>query len=63
MLFIFVNAVIVGLETYPELYIPYQEWFYIADRVLLWIFTVEIVLRLISSVPFYTFFQERLELV
>jgi voltage-gated sodium channel len=51
------NAVIVGLETYPGVYLPYQEWFHFADRLLLWVFTVEIILRLISTKPFIHYFK------
>jgi voltage-gated sodium channel len=51
------NAVIVGLETYPGLYLPYQEWFYFADRLLLWLFTIEIILRLISTRPLIDYFK------
>jgi voltage-gated sodium channel len=51
------NAVIVGLETYPGVYLPYQEWFHFADRLLLWFFTIEIILRLISTRPFIDYFK------
>jgi voltage-gated sodium channel len=51
------NAVIVGLETYPGLYLPYQHWFYFADRLLLWFFTIEIILRFISTRPFFDYFK------
>lgn len=55
---IIINAIIVGLETYPNLYVPYSEWFFYADRLLLWLFTVEIVLRLIAVRPTRTFFRD-----
>ena len=50
------NAIIVGLETYPVIYLPYREWFYFTERIFLWIFTIEIVLRIIAIRPWYTFF-------
>ncbi|WP_026675005.1 ion transporter [Alkalihalobacterium bogoriense] len=48
---IIVNAIIVGLETYPNLYTAYKDWFYFMDNILLWIFTVEIALRFIAVGP------------
>lgn len=56
--FILINAVIVGLETYPGLYNPYTQWFHLADRFLLWLFTVEIILRLISTKPTLDYFKD-----
>ncbi|WP_096201104.1 ion transporter [Bacillus sp. FJAT-45350] len=53
---ILINAIVVGLETYPNLYQTHMEWFEYADRVLLWIFTVEIALRLIATTPTKKFF-------
>jgi voltage-gated sodium channel len=52
------NAVLVGLETYPSLYVPFYEWFYFADRILLWLFTLEIVLRILAKKPPYHFFKD-----
>lgn len=54
---IMVNAIIVGLETYPSLYGAYTEWFFIADYVLLWIFTIEIAMRFIAARPSKDFFK------
>lgn len=48
---IIVNAIIVGLETYPNLYSEHKNWFYFMDNILLWIFTVEIALRFIAAGP------------
>lgn len=56
--FILFNAIIVGLETYPGLYTPYSPWFHMADRFLLWIFTVEIILRLVSTRPTLDYFKD-----
>lgn len=58
ILLIMVNAVIVGLETYPSIYQKYQGWFLFADSLLLWIFTVEIALRLIAATPTKDFFKD-----
>lgn len=55
---ILINAVIVGLETYRGLYENFGAWFYYADRVLLWLFTVEIILRLIASKPLSGYFKD-----
>ncbi|WP_368504663.1 ion transporter [Alkalihalophilus sp. As8PL] len=54
---ILINAIIVGLETYPSLYEGYRGWFYAADKALLWIFTVEITLRFIATRPTREFFK------
>lgn len=55
---IFINAVIVGLETYPAILGNYGSWLYIGDRILLWIFTLEIIIRLIGSRSIGSFFKE-----
>ncbi|MFA1819406.1 ion transporter [Virgibacillus oceani] len=55
---IFVNAVIVGLETYPVILDSYGNWLYIGDRILLWIFSLEIAIRLIGSRSIGSFFKE-----
>ncbi|WP_091271107.1 ion transporter [Alteribacillus persepolensis] len=57
MIFIVINALIVGLETYPRLYQDYTSVFYALDRVLLWIFTIEIILRMIAAKPALSFFK------
>lgn len=55
---IILNAIIVGLETYPAIYSAYIDWFYLADSLLLWIFTIEIVLRMIAARPTHHFFKD-----
>lgn len=55
---ILINAIIVGLETYRGLYEGYSAWFYYADRILLWLFTIEIALRLIASKPLSSYFKD-----
>ncbi len=58
MTLILLNALLVGLETYPALYDPYSGWFHVADRVLLWLFTIEIVLRLWAANKVSTFLKD-----
>ncbi|WP_018921377.1 ion transporter [Salsuginibacillus kocurii] len=55
--FILINAIIVGIETYPAFYDGNEGLFFLLDRILLWIFTVEIALRLIASAPTLSFFR------
>ncbi|WP_088102391.1 ion transporter [Halalkalibacter urbisdiaboli] len=55
--FILINALLVGLETYPVLSQSYYEWFHIADMILLWIFTIEIAMRFIATMPKRNFFK------
>ncbi|SDH90284.1 ion transporter [Alteribacillus bidgolensis] len=57
MIFILINAAIVGIETFPAIYENNSSLFYLADRMLLWIFTIEIVLRLIAAKPMLGFFK------
>jgi voltage-gated sodium channel len=58
MFLILINALIVGLETYPNLYEQYRSWFYLTDYILLWLFTVEILLKLFASRPFSSYFKD-----
>ncbi|GGK25255.1 hypothetical protein GCM10010965_17490 [Caldalkalibacillus thermarum] len=55
---IVINAIVVGMETYPGIYQPYQDWFYLIDRMILWIFTAEIILKLVATRPRYHFFKD-----
>ncbi|WP_059103625.1 ion transporter [Shouchella shacheensis] len=48
---ILLNAILVGVETYDHIYEEYALLFLYADRVLLWLFTIEIALRLIAAGP------------
>ncbi|WP_019414876.1 ion transporter [Paenisporosarcina sp. TG20] len=43
---ILVNALLVGLETYPSIVRDYGTWFLIIDLIILGLFTVEILLKL-----------------
>lgn len=55
---ILLNAVIIGLETYSGVYASYKNWFIAADQLLLWIFTIEIVIRMLASRSLTSFFKE-----
>ncbi|MCM3398485.1 MULTISPECIES: ion transporter [Oceanobacillus] len=55
---IILNAILVGLETYPYFIVNYATILYIADQVLLWVFTVEILIRLTGSNSIRSFFRE-----
>lgn len=54
---IMINAIIVGLETYPTIYAANKSLFGILDKLILWIFTVEIVARMIVERKFSDFFK------
>lgn len=54
---IILNAIVVGFETSPAIYSTYQSFFAIADRTLLYLFTIEIVLRFLAVSP-KTFFSK-----
>ncbi|WP_134701614.1 ion transporter [Ammoniphilus sp. YIM 78166] len=58
MILILLNALLVGLETYPVLYEPYSGLFHVADRILLWLFTIEIVLRLWAADKISSFLKD-----
>ncbi|GAA0357679.1 ion transporter [Bacillus horti] len=58
MVLILINAIIVGLETYPAILQKYHTLLGIADRILLWLFTIEIVLRLIVAKPTLSYFKD-----
>lgn len=55
---ILLNAVLVGMETYPALYESNEVLFYWADRVLLGLFTLELVLRIWAARPSPAFFKD-----
>ena len=43
---IIINAILVGLETYPEFAAKYGSWLYVLDIIVLGLFTVEIMIKL-----------------
>src|SRR5690606_22737300 len=53
---IVLNAMVVGMESYDALYQPYVRWFHGIDRLFLWMFTIEILIRLFAVKPWYRFF-------
>lgn len=55
---ILLNALLVGLETYPYIATNYASYIYVADRILLWVFTVEIMIRMIGSQSIAAFFKD-----
>jgi len=58
MIVIFINAIVIGLETYNGIYQPHMVLFHSVERVFLWIFTIEIILRIIATKsPRYMFFK------
>jgi voltage-gated sodium channel len=48
MILIVLNAILVGIETYPSVYEPHHQVFVLIDHVLLAIFTIEIILKLVA---------------
>jgi voltage-gated sodium channel len=57
IILILINSVLVGLETSNTLMRLYGDWFHLLDLILLWLFTVEIALRLIAVRPTPAFFK------
>ncbi|MDZ5711898.1 ion transporter [Jeotgalibacillus haloalkalitolerans] len=55
---ILLNAVLIGLETYPSIYSNYSDLFIGADRILLWLFTIEILIRLVAAPSIKQFFKQ-----
>jgi voltage-gated sodium channel len=54
---ILLNAIIVGLDTYPQIHARYGEIFHLADRIILYLFSLELVLRFLGSSPRLAFFR------
>src|SRR5688500_6356751 len=54
---ILLNAIIVGLETYAEVRAVYGDVLQLADRVILYSFTVELALRFFAATPPLAFFR------
>lgn len=52
------NAVVIGLETYPSILKPNKELFLIIERLLLWIFSIEIAIRITAEDRWYRFFRD-----
>jgi voltage-gated sodium channel len=43
---IILNSILIGLETYPSIYLPNKQLFFILDLIILLIFTIEIVIKI-----------------
>ncbi|HEY5706460.1 MAG TPA: ion transporter [Terrimicrobiaceae bacterium] len=54
---IVLNAIIVGLDTYPQIHAAYGKVLSLADRIILYVFSLELVLRLLGSNPPIAFFR------
>jgi voltage-gated sodium channel len=54
---ILINAIIVGLETYPEVRTAYGDALHAADRIVLYLFTAELALRFFAATPRHAFFR------
>ena len=52
------NAVVIGLETYPSILKPNKELFLIIERIFLWIFSIEIAIRITAEDRWYRFFRD-----
>jgi voltage-gated sodium channel len=51
------NAIIVGLDTYPQINARYGKILHLTDRIILWLFSLELVLRFLGSKPRLAFFR------
>ncbi len=54
---ILVNAIVVGLDTYPEVRAVYGDVLQTADRIVLYLFTAELALRFLGASPPPAFFR------
>jgi voltage-gated sodium channel len=54
---IVLNAIIVGLDTYPQIHAAYGKSLHLADRIILYVFSLELVLRFLGSNPPIAFFR------
>ena len=55
---ILINAAVVGLETYEGIYSKYSSIFHLIDLIVLWLFTIEIALKLIAARPTLHYFRD-----
>ncbi len=54
---IVINAIIVGLDTYPYIHATYGQSLWLVDRIILYVFALELVLRFLASNPPAAFFR------
>ena len=52
-----INAIIVGLDTYPYIHAAYGQSLWLVDRIILYVFALELVLRFFASNPPAAFFR------
>jgi voltage-gated sodium channel len=57
IILIVVNAIIVGLDTYPQIHAAYGNILSLADRIILYVFSLELILRFLGSNPPVAFFR------
>lgn len=56
---IVLSGIIVGIETYPELYNRYFNLFHSIDQLIIWIFVAELALKMLTQSPrFWRFFAD-----
>ncbi|MCW7754811.1 ion transporter [Desulfobotulus sp. H1] len=55
---IILNAIVIGMETYPALYQPFKTGFYLIEKIFIIIFTIEIIIRITGSRPSWEFFRD-----
>jgi voltage-gated sodium channel len=56
VILIVVNAIIVGLDTYPQIHAAYGNILSLADHIILYVFSLELILRFLGSNPPVAFF-------
>jgi voltage-gated sodium channel len=54
---ILLNAIVVGLETYPQIRANYGESLDVADTTILYLFALELILRFLAAKPHVAFFR------
>ncbi len=54
---IVINAIIVGLDTYPKIHAAYGQVLWLADRIILYVFALELTLRFLACSPPMAFFR------
>lgn len=54
---IVINAIIVGLDTYAYIHATYGQSLWLVDRIILYVFALELVLRFFASNPPAAFFR------
>ena len=55
------NAIIVGLDTYPQIHARYGKILHLTDRIILYLFSLELVLRFLGSQSSSSVFSQWVE--